>query len=66
MFWLLVGGTIVGERLTAVKHIILVGDILDRITLPRRTQARGFAHPAGIAAENTLSTPSSIERKLNA
>ena len=58
MFRLRVGDTVVGERLTAVEAHILVGDILDRITLPQRIHARGFARPEGVAAEDALSSPS--------
>lgn len=36
MFRLLLGNAVVGENLTAVQAHVLVGEILDRITVPRR------------------------------
>lgn len=36
MFRLLLGNAVVVENLTAVQAHVLVGEILDRITVPRR------------------------------
>jgi hypothetical protein len=41
MFRLLLDDRVVGENLTAAQAHLLTGEVLDRITLPRRREGEG-------------------------
>jgi len=53
LFGLLIDDNLVADGLTAAQAHVLLGEILDRITLPRRKRAPQYAGPSapGAAAE---------------